>query len=467
MVGKLNVVQETPVAPAPLFSPLPFAASLEPRRIYVDTFGCQMNEHDSQRMVSIMAGEGYVPTDDPEDADLLVINSCSIREKAEHKMRSRAGQLRLIKQKNGAILAIGGCVASQEGEALLKRMSYVDIVFGPDHVGRLPEMVRQVQEGQGRAHETKLLGRSEYSFPPVGPAAVRQVSAYVSVMKGCDKFCTFCIVPYTRGREVSRAPQEILDEVRQLADLGAKEVVLLGQTVNSYGKRQGEGEIHFHELLAKVAEVPGIERIRFTSPHPSDFREEQILAFRDLPKLCPHMHLPVQSGSSKVLADMRRGYTRDDYLAIVERLRQVAPQVAITTDIIVGFPGETEEDFQETLSLVEKVRYHGAFSFAYSERVGTKALGIEPVVPEEERFRRLAVLQNLQNKITKEWLDAMVGQTHGVLIEGPSKTDPSRSSGRTGNNRPIHVDGHFAPGTLLNVKIVEAFNHSVLGVPEV
>jgi tRNA-2-methylthio-N6-dimethylallyladenosine synthase len=252
-----------------------------------------------------------------------------------------------------------------------------------------------------------------------------------------------------------------LAEVRALAERGTKEVVLLGQTVNSYGRKKQDGQIPFHELLAQVAEIPGVERIRFTSPHPSDFSDEQILAFRDNPKLCPHMHLPVQSGSDRVLEAMRRGYTRAEYLAIVRRLREVAPQVAMTTDLITGFPGETEEDFHETLSLLEEVRFQGAFAFAYSERVGTRALKIDPAVPEEERFRRLRQLLELQDRITKECLTEMVGQRYSVLVEGPSKTDPSRSSGRTGQNRPIHLDRLFAPGTLVEAEVVEAYKHSL------
>jgi tRNA-2-methylthio-N6-dimethylallyladenosine synthase len=465
MVQSRLPVLGAPPEPVPLEGD-PFGDALSPRRIYVDTYGCQMNEHDTQRMVSLMAAEGYLPTERPEDADLIVLNSCSVREKAEQKLRSRAGALKHLKRaRPDLVFAIGGCVAQQEGKRLLDRVPHVDIVFGPDHLARLPELVAGVRDTGRRVLETEFLDRSDYAFPPVETAAPRQVSAFVSVMKGCDKFCSFCIVPYTRGREVSRPAAEILDEIRQLADQGTKEVVLLGQTVNSYGRRKRDGHIPFHELLARVAEVEGIERIRFTSPHPSDFREEQILAFRDLPKLCPHMHLPMQSGSTRVLKLMRRSYTRERYLEIVHRLREVAPQVALGTDIIVGFPGETEADFEETLSLVREVRYHSAYSFAYSERVGTRALRIEPSVPEAERFARLRELQAVQDEITRSWLESMVGHTYEVMIEGPSRTDSSRSTGRTGQNRPVHVDGRLEAGTTLEVKITEAFNHSLFGVP--
>lgn len=465
MVTKLPVLPaEGAIDAVEVTSPLAFASALSPRRIYVDTFGCQMNAHDSQRMVSLMAGEGYAPTDSPDDADLIVLNSCSVREKAEQKMRTRAGQMKQFKRKNrDVILAIGGCVAQQEGQRMLDRIPQADIVFGPDHIARLPDMVKQVRDERTRILETDFLDREAYAFPGITAAAPAEVSAYVSVMKGCDKFCTFCIVPFTRGREVSRSADDIIDEVKQLADQGTIEVVLLGQTVNSYGRRKRDGQIPFHELLYRVAEVEGIRRVRFTSPHPSDFSDEQIRAFAEIPELCPHMHLPVQSGSSEVLSAMRRGYTREAYLEIVDQLNEVAPDVALTTDLIVGFPGETEDDFQQTLSLMERVRFSASFSFAYSERIGTRALQIDPQVPLQERMRRLHVLQDLQNKITKTWLDSRVGTTETVMIEGPSKTDPTRSTGRSGHNRPVHVDGTFTPGSLLEVEVVEAFKHSLRG----
>lgn len=457
-MSRLPILQDDrprPAADGPL-------AGSGARKVYVDTYGCQMNQHDSLRMFGILAEEGYGPTDDPDQADLIVLNSCSVREKAEQKVLSAAGEMKRIKRaKPGVVVAIGGCVAQQEGAALLDKVAHVDLVFGPDHIARLPELVRRVREERVRLFETELLERGDYVFPRLTEHAETEVSAFVTVMKGCDKFCTFCIVPFTRGREVSRSAAEILEEVRRLASRGTKEVILLGQTVNSYGRIRRDGHIPFHELLSEVAAVEGIERVRFTSPHPSEFSEEQILAFRDVPELCPHMHLPVQSGSTNVLRAMRRGYTREEYLAIVRRLREVAPSVALTTDIIVGFPGETRADFEETLSLLEEVRFHGAFSFAYSERTGTRALDLEDPVPEEERRDRLYELQMLQERITHEWLVSMVGQRHTVLIEGPSKADASRSTGRTGQNRPVHVDGTYAPGTMLEVEIVEAFRHSL------
>ncbi|MFO0728116.1 MAG: tRNA (N6-isopentenyl adenosine(37)-C2)-methylthiotransferase MiaB [Myxococcota bacterium] len=435
-------------------------------KVWIDTYGCQMNAHDSARMLGLMAEDGYTQTLDPDQADLLIINSCSVREKAEHKLRSAAGKLKNVKKKNpAAVIALAGCVAQQEGQALLDRIAHADLVVGPDHLVRLPELVARVRHERVRLNETLFVERQDYVFPRLSFGAQADVSSYVSIMKGCDKFCSFCVVPMTRGREVCRDADEIVAEVRHLAERGTREIILLGQTVNTYGARSVHGEIPFRKLLERVAEVEGVERIRFTSPHPADFTEEQILAFRDIEKLCPHMHLPVQSGSSSVLKAMRRGYTRERYLEIVDRFREVAPEASLTTDIIVGFPGETLEDFEETLSLMRYVRYDGAFSFAYSERTGTRAVEVEEgVVDPEERRRRLFVLQQLQDEHTKERLSAMVGRTYPVLFEGPSKSDPTKSSGRTGQNRVVHVDGQVGRGVARMVEIREAYAHSLYGV---
>jgi tRNA-2-methylthio-N6-dimethylallyladenosine synthase len=462
-VHRLPVIQpELRPKEAPRPSP---ALECAPFRIYVDTYGCQMNEHDSERMVGLMAEEGYAPTTNPEEADLLIINSCSVREKAEQKLRSAAGKLKNIKRRRPeVVIALGGCVAQQEGQRLLDRVEHADLVFGPDHLVRLPEMVRKIRSEKVRLNETVFLDRDDYVFPSLSESSKVPVTAFVTVMKGCDKFCSFCIVPYTRGREVCRSADEIVAEVRALAARGTKEVVLLGQTVNTYGARRVHGEVPFHELLARIDAIDGIERIRFTSPHPADFAPEQIAAFRDLPKLCPHMHLPVQSGSDHVLRAMRRGYTRDRYLEIVDRFREVAPAAALSTDVIVGFPGETEADFEQTLSLMERVKFDSSFSFAYSERTGTRAVEItEGVVPDEERRRRLHVLQALQDRHTFERLSAMVGRRTTVLIEGPSKSDPAKSSGRNGQNRMVHVEGTLPVGAIVHVEIVEAYKHSLLG----
>jgi tRNA-2-methylthio-N6-dimethylallyladenosine synthase len=464
-VSKLPILQPGPErAPSPIG--LPLVPTLRAsRKIYIDTYGCQMNEHDSTRMLGLMAEQGYAQTQDPDEADLLIINSCSVREKAEHKLRSAAGKLKTVKRKNpDAVIALAGCVAQQEGQALLDKVTHADLVFGPDHLVRLPELVDRVRKERVRLNETVFVEREDYVFPRLHESAAAQVSTYVSIMKGCDKYCSFCVVPMTRGREVCRDADEILAEVSALAARGTREVILLGQTVNTYGARAVHGEIPFRALLDRIAAVPGIERIRFTSPHPADFTEEQILAFRDIEKLCPHMHLPVQSGSSRVLKAMRRGYTRERYLEIVDRFREVAPRAALTTDIIVGFPTETEEEFEETLSLMRYVRYDGAFSFAYSERTGTRALELEEgSVPSEDRRRRLATLQALQDQHTHERLTAMVGQAYQVLFEGPSKSDPTRSSGRTGQNRVVHVDGAMEVGSVREVVIREAFAHSLYG----
>jgi len=424
-----------------------------------------MNQHDSDRIIGLMAAEGYAKTEQPDDADLIVVNSCSVRDKAEQKLRTAAGQMKKFKKKRpDTIIALGGCVAQQEGRNLLEKVQHVDLVFGPDHLFRLPDLITKIRNDRVRLNETVFLGRSEYVFPDIKEEAPTQHSAFVNVMKGCDKYCSFCIVPMTRGPEVSRPAVDIVREVRMLAEKGTKEVVLLGQTVNSYGRIKQQGQIPFDQLLTQVAAVDGIKRVRFTSPHPAEFSQAQIQAFADLEELCPHMHLPVQSGSSRVLKMMRRGYTRETFIDICHRFKQAVPDAGLTTDIIVGFPGETEADFEETLSLMEEVRFHSAFSFAYSERKGTKAVDIEESVPPDERLRRLHVLQALQEKHSQEWLAKMVDKEETIMVEGPSKSDPTRSSGRAGNNRMVHVDGLYPPGTFVNVKIVEAFKHSLFGV---
>lgn len=460
-MSRLPVIQAPSVVAEPSAPLDPLRAS---RRIYVDTYGCQMNMHDTDRIFGLMAAEGYAPAATPDEADLIVINSCNVREKAEHKLRTAAGKMKRYKRRRpGTIIALGGCVAQQEGKRLLERAPHVDLVFGPDHLSRLPELVRRIAGDRARLDETAFLSRSEYVFPEIRSEAARQVSAFVTVMKGCDKFCTFCVVPNTRGREVSRSAAEIVREVEMLAAKGTREVVLLGQTVNAYGRIKQQGQIPFHELLAQVAAVPGIERVRFTSPHPAEFSDAQILAFRDIPELCPHMHLPVQSGSDRILASMRRGYTQGRFIEIVDRLREVAPQVALTTDIIVGFPGESAADFEATLELMRRVRFHGAFSFAFSERSGTKAADFEDAVPPEERMRRLHVLQALQDEHTAQWQAQMVGQRFDVLVHGPSKTNAQRSSGRAPNNRTVHIDGQIEAGALVAVEIDESYAHSLHG----
>ena len=469
-MNRLPIISNEPPSPSddatlsdPVFAGADYVGpERQSRRIYIETFGCQMNQHDSDRIVGLMAAEGYAQTAQPNEADLIVVNSCSVRDKAEQKLRTAAGQMKKFKRERpDTIIALGGCVAQQEGQNLLDKVKHVDLVFGPDHLARLPELITKIRTDRVRLNETVFLGRSEYVFPDIKNEAPIQYSAFVNVMKGCDKYCSFCVVPMTRGPEVSRPADDIVREVQMLAAKGTKEVVLLGQTVNSYGRIRQQGQIPFHELLARVCDVTGIERVRFTSPHPAEFSPEQIQAFAELKELCPHMHLPVQSGSTRVLKAMRRGYSREKFIDICHRFKEAVPHAGLTTDIIVGFPGETEAEFEETLSLMEEVKFHAAFSFAYSERKGTKALNIEESVPPEDRLRRLHKLQALQERHTQDWLVSMVGNKETIMIEGPSKSDPTRSSGRSGNNRMVHVDGVFAPGTFIDVKIVEAFKHSL------
>jgi tRNA-2-methylthio-N6-dimethylallyladenosine synthase len=471
VLSRLPIIEASPApsASGPTLAEPAFAGAnyvgpeRQSRRIYIETFGCQMNQHDSDRIIGLMAAEGYAQTEKPDDADLIVVNSCSVRDKAEQKLRTAAGQMKKFKRKRpDTIIALGGCVAQQEGQNLLERVQHVDLVFGPDHLFRLPDLITKIRNDRVRLNETVFLGRSEYVFPDIKEEAPIQPSAFVNVMKGCDKYCSFCVVPMTRGPEVSRPAADIVREVRMLAEKGTKEVVLLGQTVNSYGRIKQQGQIPFAQLLAQVCGVDGIQRVRFTSPHPAEFSPDQIQAFADLDELCPHMHLPVQSGSSRVLNMMRRGYSRETFIDICHRFKKAVPHAGLTTDIIVGFPGETEADFEETLSLMRQVRFHSAFSFAYSERKGTKALELGDSVAPEERLRRLHVLQALQEEHSQEWLAQMVGRSETLMIEGPSKSDPTRSSGRSGNNRMVHVDGLYPPGTFVEVEIIEAFKHSLL-----
>jgi tRNA-2-methylthio-N6-dimethylallyladenosine synthase len=431
--------------------------------LYIETFGCQMNEHDSGKMAALLQRQDYRLTTDPAEADLILVNTCAIREKAEHKFRSNLGRLRAFKErKPGLVIGIGGCVAQQRGEAILKEAPHVDLVFGTQGILRLPALLDRVQEKR-RVADTDFTTRLEDRFDAdLLPVSHQPAKAYVTVMEGCDLFCTFCVVPYTRGREISRLPAQILDEVRRQAGKGVKEVVLLGQTVNAYGRKRGE--IPFHELLEAIDAVPGIERIRFTSSHPTYVTPGLVEAYRRLERLCPHLHLPVQSGSDRVLARMRRRYTREEYLGILARVRGARSDVAVTTDLIVGFPGETEEDFEATLALLREARFSDVYAFAYSERDETKAASFDGVVPEAVRRERLALLLDAQKALGLALNRARVGATETVLVEGRSKSDPGKLTGRTGQNKVVNFTGGAGlAGTLVPVRIVEAFANSLRG----
>jgi tRNA-2-methylthio-N6-dimethylallyladenosine synthase len=434
-------------------------------RVYLKTFGCQMNEYDSARMADVLreAG-GYEPTEVPEEADLLLLNTCSVREKAQEKVFSQLGRWREIKAaRPHVIIGVGGCVASQEGEGITDRAPFVDLVFGPQTIHRLPAMLA----------ERQAAGRSvvDVSFPEIEkfdrlpePRAVG-VTAFVSIMEGCSKYCTFCVVPYTRGEEVSRPLEQVMDEIRVLAQQGVVEVTLLGQNVNAYrGAMAGGGHADLAALIYLVAKVPGIERIRFTTSHPVEFRDSLIEAYRDVPQLANYLHLPVQSGSDRVLSLMKRGHTVLEYKQKIRKLRAARPDICLSTDIIVGFPGETERDFEATLDLVRDVGFDQSFSFIYSPRPGTPAAALPDDVTHAEKQARLERLQAQLNEQAQAISRAMVGTTQRVLVERPSKRDSRQLAGRTENNRWVNFDG---PASLINtftdVVITEAMPNSLRG----
>ncbi len=432
------------------------------RLVYIETFGCQMNENDTARIIGVLKGANYRPTTDPGLADLILVNTCSIRDKAEQKVYSTLGRFkRLKKKKPGLLIGVAGCVAQQEGERLLKRVPHLDIVFGPHNIHRLGEMLSEVEKRGGGVVSTELrsdIEEHEYDVEP----GVEGVKTYVSIMRGCDNFCSYCIVPYTRGREVSRPRDEIVEEIRSLASRGIKEVTLLGQNVNSYGKGIGAT---FTELLKDVCRVDGIERVRFVTSHPKDISDELIYLFAEEPKLARALHLPIQSGSNRVLERMRRAYTVEDYLKKVRLLKKLYPDMAITTDIIVGFPGESDEDFECTMNVVREVRFDGAFSFKYSPRPGTLAAGFDDKVPEEVKAERLEELQALQRTITLEKNRSLAGRTMSVLVEGRSRLDPQELSGRTTCNRVVNFpDPGLSPGDMADILITEGYQNSLRGV---
>ncbi|MGZ3457184.1 MAG: tRNA (N6-isopentenyl adenosine(37)-C2)-methylthiotransferase MiaB, partial [Archangium sp.] len=409
-----------------------------------------------------LATIGYRPTAVADQADLIILNTCAIREKAEDKMLSALGRYRAVKTQRGALLAVGGCVAQQEKSKLLARVPYLDFVFGPDSIAKLPDIIGRVQGERERVVETAWVDSEEYVFPRADPETSRgKVSEFVTVMKGCDNVCSFCVVPHTRGREVSRPFPDVLGEVADLAKVGVREVTLIGQNVNSY-----QGGISFAQLLLRTAQVPGIERVRFTTSHPHDLSDELIEAFRVQPKICPHFHLPVQSGSNPVLKRMRRDYTVVQYLERLEKLRAARPGIAMTTDIIVGFPGETEEDFALTLELTEKVRYDNQFSFIYSPRPKTGAALKEDEwgpVPHEVKIERLERLQKVQRRISAEITAALVGQEVEVLVEGPSRYNPLKRFGRTPENRTVNFDGDAPAGAFVKVLVESATPNQLAG----
>jgi tRNA-2-methylthio-N6-dimethylallyladenosine synthase len=434
-------------------------------KLYIRTFGCQMNEYDSDKMADVLrAADGLVPTDRPEDADVILFNTCSVREKAQEKVFSDLGRVRHLKQlKPGLVIGVGGCVASQEGAAIVARAPYVDVVFGPQTLHRLPQLI-EARRRTGRPQVDISFPEIE-KFDHLPPPRVEGASAFVSIMEGCSKYCSFCVVPYTRGEEISRPLDDVLTEVADLADHGVREVTLLGQNVNAWRGAPGEGAAaEFALLLEYVAAIPGIERIRYTTSHPKEFTPRLIAAYERLPALVSHVHLPVQSGSDRVLAAMKRGYTALEYKSIVRRLRQVRPGISLSTDFIVGFPGETEDDFERTMALVAELGFDASFSFVYSRRPGTPAADLADDTPAATKLARLQRLQAALNDNVARISEAMVGSTQQILVEGPSRRDGDELMGRTENNRIVNFAGPARLiGTMASVRITRALPHSLRG----
>ncbi len=450
-----------------------------PKTVYIHTIGCQMNVYDSERIAGGLAPLGYRQVSEPESADLVILNTCAIREKAEQKVFSFLGRMAGLKRKNPElIIGVGGCVAQQEGRKILDRAPYLDLVFGTHAVSRLPVLIQQVETTGGRLVDVALSDTIQESPIYAASPNLDQISRFVTIMQGCDNYCTYCVVPYVRGREMSRSPERILSEIQALTDAGIREVTLLGQNVNSYGKK--EGLCDFSELLTRVNGIEGLLRIRFTTSHPKDLSDDLIATFNRLDKLCKHIHLPVQSGSTRILSRMNRKYTRDMYLEKIARLRDACPDIAITSDIIVGFPGETPEDFEDTLSLIRQVAYDGLFAFMYSDRPNAPAAHFPEKISEAEKAERLQRVLGLQETLTLEKNQSLVHSVQVVLVEGVSqRMNASEASpettpqwyGRTPGHKIVHfpererlgASGNL--GRLKTIRIEKAFSHSLWGRP--
>ncbi|BBB68073.1 tRNA-2-methylthio-N(6)-dimethylallyladenosine synthase [Undibacterium sp. YM2] len=435
------------------------------KKVFIKTFGCQMNEYDSDKMADILnANDGMVKTDTPEDADVILLNTCSVREKASEKVFSDLGRLRELKRnKPDLLIGVGGCVASQEGDAIIKRAPYVDVVFGPQTLHRLPQMI-DARRNSGRSQVDISFPEIE-KFDHMPPARVEGASAYVSIMEGCSKYCSYCVVPYTRGEEVSRRFDDVLAEVAGLAEQGVKEITLLGQNVNAYRGTMEDGEIaDFALLIEYIAEFPQIERIRFVTSHPKEFTQRLIDCYAKVPKLVNHLYLPAQHGSDRILSAMKRGYTAIEYKSVLRRLKQVRPDIAVSSDFIVGFPGETDEDFDALMKLINDIGFDNSFSFIFSPRPGTPAANLEDNTPAELKLRRLQHLQSVIDANTKKYSNAMIGTVQRILVEGPSVKDPNELQGRTENNRVVNFAGSKdLVGTLVNTRITESYNYSLRG----
>jgi len=437
------------------------------KKVFIKTFGCQMNEYDSDKMADVLgAAQGYEPTQNVDEADLILFNTCSVREKAQEKVFSDLGRVKHLKKK-GVLIGVGGCVASQEGEEIIKRAPFVDVVFGPQTLHRLPQLLAE-RERQARPQVDIRFPEIE-KFDHLPPAKVEGASAFVSIMEGCSKYCSYCVVPYTRGEEFSRPFEDVLVEVAGLADQGVKEVTLLGQNVNAYRGKMGDTEeiADFALLLEYVADIPGIERIRYTTSHPNEFTPRLIEAYAKLPKLVSHLHLPVQHGSDKILMAMKRGYTAMEYKSTIRKLRAIRPDLALSSDFIVGFPGETEDDFQKMMKLITDLGYDTSFSFIFSPRPGTPAANLADDTPHAVKLQRLQHLQATIEDNVQRISASRVGTVQRILVTGPSKKNPQELMGRTACNRIVNFDAgpHSARlvGQMLDVTITQALAHSLRG----
>jgi tRNA-2-methylthio-N6-dimethylallyladenosine synthase len=438
------------------------------KKVFIKTFGCQMNEYDSDKMADLLgATGGVVRTERPEEADLILLNTCSVREKAQEKVFSDLGRLRELKlARPDLLIGVGGCVASQEGAAIVKRAPYVDMVFGPQTLHRLPQMISERRRSG--------VPQVDISFPEIEkfdhlpPARVDGSAAFVSIMEGCSKYCSYCVVPYTRGEEVSRRFEDVLTEVAGLAAQGVREITLLGQNVNAFRGAMADGEVaDFALLLDYVAEIPGVERIRFVTSHPKEFTARLIDAYARIPKLVSHLYLPAQHGSDRILGAMKRGYTALEYKSIIRRIRAVRPDIAISSDFIVGFPGETDADFEAMMKLIDEVGFDNSYSFIFSPRPGTPAAGLADDTPHAVKLARLQRLQAAIDANNRRYSAAMVGTTQRILVEGRSKKDPAELQGRTENNRVVNFAGGAAAadliGRLAEVRITESLNYTLRG----
>lgn len=432
-------------------------------KYFVETYGCQMNEHDSEKMCELMEQLGLESGDSADSSDVVIINTCAIREKAEHKVHSSLGKIRAAKLKNpGMVIVVAGCVAQQQHYELSKKFHHLDLVLGTHNISELPELVEKIRKDRQRIIRVDFSENISSLHMPAPRRGPKPICSYVTIMQGCSNFCAYCVVPYTRGSEQSRNLGEVLEEVSQLCSKGVKEITLLGQNVNAYGKDLGNGN-RFTELLEELSRIPGLDRIRFTTSHPRDFDASVATALGSLDKVCEHVHLPLQSGSDRILSSMRRGYSFSEYLEKIDILRSEAPGCSITTDIIVGFPGESDDDFKSTLTALEQIRFDQIFSFKFSPRPGTKAEHMVDQIPEEVKKGRLAEVHTIQDKITQGYHKQLEGSVVEILLEGHGRQN--QLYGRTRTNKIVNFvdDGSYQVGAIVQVKILRGLNHSLFG----